>query len=50
MTLHESARTMKPATHRPRSTRASLGRPVSDDEARQVEQDLKAIIDDAVAS
>jgi len=48
--LYESAGTMKLATLRPRSILASFDRPGLDDEASQVEEDLKAIIDDAAAS
>ena len=48
--LYESAGTMKLATLRPRSILASFGRPELDDEASRVEDDLKAIIDDAAAS
>jgi len=48
--LHASACTINLATHRPRSILASFDRPESDDEAYQVEEDLKAIMDDAAAS
>jgi len=48
--LYESEGTMKLATLRPRSIIAGFDRPELDDEASQVEEDLKAIIDDAVSS
>ena len=47
--LYESAGTLKLATLRPRSILAGFGRPELDDEAGQVEEDLKAIIDEVAA-
>jgi uncharacterized protein (DUF302 family) len=44
--LYESAGTLKLATLRPRAILSSFNRPELDEEASQVEEDLKAIIDD----
>jgi uncharacterized protein (DUF302 family) len=48
--LFEPAGTMKLAALGPRSILTRFDRPELDDEAYQVDEDLKAIIDDAAAS